>query len=276
MSVDELESSESLVVDAVKVATGLVTAIPIYQDALQPLMKQAGKALEVVGQSVNAALTPLRALIWGIEKIELFVKGALENKLRDVPPERIITPDPAVACPALESLRYVGHNADLSNLYANLLASSMDETTAKTAHPAFVEIIRNLTSDEARVLLQIFKEKTIPMIDVRRMANDDLSGSPFYQMANTLGIDAGCEHHELIGSYLVNIARLGLIEIDRERFLAASEAYDRILNDPKVVNKIAEANEADGKKAEIVKYVARLTQFGHQFSVACVIDRNKA
>ena len=36
--------------------TALTKAVPIYEDAVQPVAKEAGKALETVGKAVNVAL----------------------------------------------------------------------------------------------------------------------------------------------------------------------------------------------------------------------------
>lgn len=162
------DKKEGNIEGTIKAVTGLVKEVPVYQDAVQPLAKEAGKALQTVGKAVNAALLPIRGLVWGIEQIEGFVQTKVAKKLEDVPPENIRTPDPAVAGPALESLRYVGHKESLSELYANLLASSMDAETAKNAHPGFVEIIRNLSADEAKVLTFLYKHRVAPVIDVRR------------------------------------------------------------------------------------------------------------
>jgi len=48
------------VIDA---TTGLVKAIPIYEDAIQPAAKQIGKALETVTKAVNISLAPVSLLI---------------------------------------------------------------------------------------------------------------------------------------------------------------------------------------------------------------------
>ena len=147
---DETSSnSEGKVEGTIKAVTGLVKEVPVYQDAVQPLAKETGKILQTVGRAVNAALMPAIGLVWGIEKIEEFVYTKVAKKLEDTPVDEICSPDLAVAGPALESLRYTGHKESLSELYANLLASAMDLKTAKTAHPGFVEIIRNMSSDEA-------------------------------------------------------------------------------------------------------------------------------
>ena len=152
MTGEESPSAEGNVEGTIKAVTGLVKEVPVYEDAIQPVAKEAGKALQTVGRTVNAALLPVRGLVWGIEKIEEFVQTKVTKKLSNTPVENICPPDPAVAGPALESLRYTGHKESLSELYANLLASAMDKETAKTAHPGFVEIIRNMSADEARLL----------------------------------------------------------------------------------------------------------------------------
>ena len=154
------KESNNHINNTINAVSGLVKEVPIYQDTIQPIAKEAGKALHTVGKVVNVALMPIRGLVWGFEQIEDFIQSKVEKKLEDVPIEEICTPDPSVAGPAIESLRYVGHNESLSELYANLIASAMDSKTAKTAHPSFVDIIKNMSSDEALVLDHLFKLQT--------------------------------------------------------------------------------------------------------------------
>src|SRR5262245_21912314 len=99
--------------DAAEAMKGIVEAVPVYQDAVQPLAKQVGAALETVGRAVNVALAPLRALVWGAEQIEAYIGPALIERLRNVPEERIQTPSPIVAGPALEALRFAGPDPNL-------------------------------------------------------------------------------------------------------------------------------------------------------------------
>lgn len=269
--------NESSTEGTINAVTGLVKEIPIYQDAVQPIAKQTGKTLETVGRTVNAALIPIRGLVWGIEKIEEFVHTKVSKKLEDVPPENICIPDPSVAGPALESLKYTGHKESLSDLYANLLASAMDLSTAKNAHPGFVEIIRNMSSDEAKVLEYILENQAIPIVDIRKVFKNGNGGSvAINELVSTVGFDANCEHKELSGSYLINLERLGLIEIPKDSYLTAENVYDRILNDPPVKAIIEKLNEGDEEyKGDVKKYHARPTVFGKQFGEACVISRDK-
>ena len=228
------EGKESTVEGTIKAVGELVDKVPVYDDAVKPFAQETGKALGTVGKAVNAALMPIRGLVWGMEKIEEFMKFKLSENLKDVPPENIQTPDPSVAGPAIESLRFTGHKESLADMYACLLATSMDKTTAKSAHPGFVEIIRNLSSDEAKILSHMANIKALPIVDIRKEAINRSGGSTVSQFVCSVGHDAGCEHSDLQDSYLKNLERLGLIDVRRDMHLTAEGAYDRILNDPPV------------------------------------------
>jgi hypothetical protein len=96
----------------------------------------------------------------------------------------------------------------------------MDKNTAKTAHPGFVEIIRNLSGDEAKILSFLVKVQAEPIVNIRRESTNGKGEVDVYPCVTTIGHDAGCEHRELTGPYLKNLERLGLIDIPRDKCLA--------------------------------------------------------
>lgn len=277
MNNEESSVPEGNIEGTIKAVTGLVKEVPVYEDTIRPLAKEAGRALQTVGRTVNAALLPVRGLVWGIEKIEEFVQTKVAKKLENTPVENICSPDPAVAGPALESLRYTGHKASLGELYANLLATAMDKETARTAHPGFVEIIRNMSSDEAKLLEYIIKTEVAPVVDIKRTLINGGGEVKVSELVSTLGGDAGCEHVDLTSAYLINLERLGLIEIPRDGHLTKADAYDRIINDPPVKAIIDFLNSVgqDNFRGDFNKYYVRGTVFGKQFNQACVISREK-
>lgn len=270
-----MNENESRAEGVINAVSGLVEKVPVYQDTVQPFAKETGKTLCTVGRTVNAALMPIRGLIWGIEQIEVFVQSKVTKKLENVPPENIQTPDPAVAGPAIESLRFTGHKEELAELYANLLATSMDKNTAKTAHPGFVEIIRNLSGDEAKILSFFTKVQMAPIVDIRKESKTEKGGVTVSQYVTTIGYDAGCEHRDLTGTYLKNLERLGLIDIPRDRHLVADGVYDQILNDPPVKKIEEELNAMEGHEAKFEKYFAAISELGKLFIAACVNSRDK-
>ena len=271
---NDSESKESTVEGTIKAVAELVDKVPVYNDAVQPLARETGKALGTVGQAVNAALMPIRGLVWGMDQIEEFVKSKVSKKLENVPPENIQTPDPSVAGPVIESLRFTGHKESLAEMYANLLATSMDKNTAKSAHPGFVEIIRNLSGDEAKILSHILTIQVLPIVDIRREYDDaGKGGVTVRHLVSTVGHDAGCEHEDLSASYLKNLERLGLIDIHHGMSLTSDGVYDRILNDPPVKEIEATLNKLESQKAAFNKFYADLSQLGLLFINACVTSK---
>lgn len=249
-------------------AVELVKAVPIYQDAVQPLAKEVGKALGTLGQTVNIALSPLRALVWSWETIEEYVKTTVEQKLRErrVPPERIQTPEPDIAVPALEAMRY----SKLREQYAMLLATSMDRDAAKFAHPSFVEILKQLTSDEARILRFLpRKELAEPVLDV---VYDLPQRGRFTILRNAsmLGEDAKCEYPELTPRYIDNLCRLGLTSVPEGRGLFDDWRYDRIRNSSAVRSALENVPENSQSGFEL-RHIG-LTDMGDGFRIACLSD----
>ncbi|NOU47221.1 MAG: DUF4393 domain-containing protein [Bacteroidales bacterium] len=207
--------------------SGLVKAVPVYQDAIQPAAKQIGQTLETVSKTVNIALAPIKALVWGYEKIEDFITNRVSEKLKNIPEENITTPPPQVAGPTIEALRYSGHDPNLRELYANLLATAMDKETIHKAHPGFVEIIKNLTSDEA-TLIQVFKgNNQYPIIDIRADFQDSNKGFiTIYSNYSHLSKIVVIKRTDLIPTYLDNLCRLGILEIPSGVYLTAPNTYE--------------------------------------------------
>ena len=123
-------TEENKIRDMVDAVTGVAKAVPVYQDVVQPAAQEVGKALQTVAKTVHVVLAPVSALVWGYDQIKEFVSTKVAERLKNVPPENLVTPKPNVAGPSLEALRYTGHETSLSDLYANLLATAMDTSTA--------------------------------------------------------------------------------------------------------------------------------------------------
>lgn len=272
---DEVESqskTEGNVEGTINATTGLVKAIPIYQDAIQPAAQEIGKALGTVAKTVNVALAPVSALIWGYDHIKDFVDNKVSEKLQNTPEENIITPPPHVAGPALESLKYTGNIEELRELYANLLASSMDTSTSQMAHPCFVEIIKQLSADEAKLLTAFIIPKEEPIISIRNMREDNTGGRDHFRHFSLLGEQTGVSDYNLIPNYLDNLCRLGIIEIPESYTLLGEDIYKKLEEHPLVIETAKSIDELDGRKSEIEKKTVKVTGLGKQFVNTCVKD----
>lgn len=265
---------ESKVRDVVDAVTGVAKAVPIYQDVVQPAAQEVGKALQTVAKTVHIALAPVSALVWGYDQIKDFVSSRVAERLKNVPPENIVTPKPNVAGPALESLRYTGHEETLSDLYANLLASSMDKATAEGAHPAFVDIIKQFTPDEAKLVGLFLREIPLPLLDVRmeikNPSEENSGGNDVLVNFSQLGKIAGCEYENLTPTYIDNLCRLGLAEIPPLYKYTAKGVYEVLENDIVVLAYKTQIENKPDFEAVFIRKALRITELGKQFARICV------
>jgi hypothetical protein len=262
------------VTEVVKAVGELVDKVPIYQDAIQPAAKEVGKGLKVVAHAVNVALIPVEGLIWGVEQIRDFVRERVEKKLENVPPDEIQQPKPHIAVPAIDALRYTGSEDTLSELYANLLATSMDRATAYRAHPGFVDMIKNMCPDEARIMKWLAVDEACPLVNIKSVSNKDRSYMVTHRYVSLLGVDAGCEHVPLTPNYIDNLERLGLVQIDSMSILHDDEVYKRIEEFPQIKGIIEDLNKTEERKSEVQRIGLQVTDLGKQFIRSCVIDKN--
>lgn len=256
------ETKVSATVDAV---TGLLKAAPVYQDVVQPSAQQVGKGLETVTKAVLIGLAPLKMLVWGYEQIEEYLNKRVSEKLKNVKPENIITPAPQIAGPAVEALRYAGHEGNLRELYANLLATAMDKDTAINAHPGYVEVIKNLTPDEALLLKVFISKPMIPVIDVKAFANDERNFQIVVKNYSNIDKEVNLVNPSLLAEYLDNLRRLGLIEIPFDRSMAEKNTYEPLENNADLDEAKRIVQEELQKKVGFQRKHAALTSFGRLF-----------
>lgn len=262
-----------LVGETAKAVAELAKSVPIYQDAIQPAAKEAGKSLHLVTRAVNAALTPVEGLVWGVEKIRDFVRERVAAKLDNVPPEEVQQPKPHVAVPAIEALRYTGAESDLAELYANLLATSMDKATAYRAHPGFVDMIKNMSPDEARIMKFLATSGSQPLVNVKATQKEGGGFQIVHRHLSLIGIKAQCDHVPLAATYLDNLVRLGLIEIPNMRRIKSDDPYKEIEDFPQVLSILEELRQVETHTIEVEKIKLDLTDLGRQFIRTCVIDK---
>ena len=266
-------NDENKVTQTVKAIEGVAKAVPIYQDALQPAAKQIGKGLETITKAINVVLSPISGLVWGYDHIQEFIESKIAEKLKNVPEDRIQTPSPLVAGPLLESLRYTGHEETLRELYANLLATSIDSKTVKNAHPGFVPILQSMSPDEAKIMRLFTTKINAPLIDVR--GNTKPEGFiTIIRNFSSIGHNAGCAHPELTSNYLDNLIRLGLLEIPPDLRLISDSLYEALQDSPELTGIKQQVEASDDLTLDFDKKKIHLTDLGKQFCAACVTDKN--
>jgi hypothetical protein len=244
---------------------GVKKAAPhLIQTALQPAAEELGKGIVTVARAVNVALSPVEGVVWGFEKIRDYVTDYLQHKFEGIDPAKIVPPNPHVAGPALEALRFTGHQDELRSLFSELLKTSMHSDYAHIAHPAFVQIISQLCSDEAKLVKEFPKKESFPFLCEAIYEDNDIHDmyTNLYPEFKGIAKKAGLSHPELSESYFDNLRRLNLLEV--------RNSPDEELVEKGIGHTIRGYDDSPYYDLERSRYEAvYVTHFGRQFIKAC-------
>lgn len=164
--------------DSIKTATSGVALVGEIIKAAgdSPNVKEAGQNLGqsalTITKTINNALLPLAAVNFAFDKARVYFaekfQQDISRKASTIPPEQIIEPKASIAGPALQGLAFTHEEANLKDMYLSLLATAMDGRVASEAHPAFVEIIKQLNSEEADLIRGVLQSQIpIAIVEVQ-------------------------------------------------------------------------------------------------------------
>jgi len=169
-------------------------------------------------------------------------------------------------------------NEEIRNMYANLLASSMSEKVKNDVHPAFVEIIKQLSPDEARILKFLFNGVgNEPIIHLRLVDKNTHGGVAvirnFTQLFRKVE-NLEQKDYNKVAILLDNLSRQKLIEIHEGSYLTDSKRYEPLEQDG-IVLSFKNQKISDNQKWNIEKTYLDLTYLGKSFCQICIADEIK-
>lgn len=245
----------------------------LAKSALGPAAKEIGHALKSSGKTIgkiaagtiDMALSPASIMVWGWEKIKEKVIESVQEKLEGVPEDELVKPDIHIVGPALMAMSFCAHEDDLREMFANLLAASMKLANKDKVHPSFVETIKQLQPDEAKILRYMgrTRDTQIPVADVI-MSLRGWQNSILYENASQICNLSECELLGNDGVYLENLTHLGLLTRPLGQKLCYKEKYDWVNHH--IYNGFTK--DGCGHKWEYGFF--RLTNYGKRFIETCV------
>ncbi|MBI4290393.1 MAG: DUF4393 domain-containing protein [Betaproteobacteria bacterium] len=246
-----------------------------------PNVKEAGANLGqtalTITKTINNALLPLAAVNFAFDKArkyfaEKFTQD-LSVKASSIPPEQVIEPKASIAGPALQGLAFTHEEPNLKDMYLSLLATAMDGRIAAEAHPAFVEIIKQLTSQEARLLEQVLKsEGQTALAEIRKSTSGQPGWTDLYRHLAPLRdnkTNAPVENPRF-PAMVDNWVRLGLVQVDYQTHLLPTEGksnYDWVEERPEYL-RLRSAHESETVKVTHADGIMGRTALGIQFTRA--------
>ncbi|AFK69769.1 hypothetical protein A210_01175 [Pseudomonas putida SJTE-1] len=267
MEKDDLESAST----ATQVVGELIKAAGDSPEA-----KQAGQNIGRVAVTLTAAidncLLPIAAVNFAFARAKDYFGGLFQKDIAaatsEIPAEALIEPKPSLAGPALQGLAFSHDEPDLKDLYIKLLATSMDGRNAAQAHPAFVEILRQLTAHEAQSLRMIIPFLQMPICRIEAVRQNGGRRNLMNHVLNATDRETGLPHVDPQLPMMVdNWIRLGLVTVDYTHWLHRDEAYSWMEGRPEVQSLRAKLNDEDSKVTP-QKGLLAVTDLGRQFGQA--------
>jgi hypothetical protein len=240
-----------------------------------PEVKAAGKNLGqtalTVTKTINNVLMPLALINYGFEKARVYFSTKFEKdmaeKTADIPPEYLVEPKASIAGPALQGLAFTHEEPDLKEMYLNLLKNAMDGRSSSIAHPAFVEIIRQLSSEEVTVLPVFLKGSGMnTIVEVRSEIPMKDGWMPIRKHLLNLTLNGIPEDMPKIPMMVDNWIRLGLVNVDYKSIANPPSEYDWIQTRPELLE--LRKSLQQGHALTFAKGVIVRTAFGGDFATA--------
>ncbi|MFF7217938.1 DUF4393 domain-containing protein [Mammaliicoccus sciuri] len=159
-------------------------------------------------------------------------KESLNSNVQEIPTENIQEPKISLLGPALDASKFYIDEKVIRDLFSNLIASSMDNRKNNDIHHSFVEIIKQMSSDDAILFEHLSKAPILSAVKYVAMSN---KGTTKVSLSDVVIKDSPLSYKNTEIS-IINLKRIGLIEINIGlNSLTHTDAY-KSFDDPNMID----------------------------------------
>lgn len=197
----------------------------------------------------------------------------VKDAIKDIPDFKKVLPNNRIFMPLVQQLSYSTEEEIIKTKYKNMLRSTMNLDKIEKVHPAFSNILAQLSSDEIKILdsLPLRPLNNIPLLNMRIKINKE-KGVGVLQVKYFSDIGFGiCQFPNNICKYIENLERLKLIEIPYGMYLTDESKYVHLINNQYLdnVRKKISYNKDTSIEFDYDRMIFRLTSFGIDFINCC-------
>lgn len=197
---------------------------------------------------------------------ELFKNSMLEEASK-ISPKDLKEPQLKILGPALEASKYYIEEKELRDMFAKIIASSMDAEKDQVIHTSFVEIIKQLDSLDAIILKDFSNGRSFNLGTIRQ--NTDRG---YWNIISEFYLSDAVTKFSIweISKSISNLKRLGLVETQELLFTDGGNHYDSFKNHPKIKKFITNISGEPNAIYETIISRMDVTPYGNAFLLSCV------
>lgn len=195
------------------------------------------------------------------QNIQAF-KESIAQKIIAIPEESMQEPPLAIVGPAIEASKFFIEEEELREMFANLIGSSMNTIKNMEIHPSFVEIIKQLSVLDAKILFSFGNTASHPVGRIKQILPNG-----YFILVDYFYLHESIKDYHLIelSKSISNLERLGLIKISDEKICEK----DYFLNQGNV-DSFIKPLKVHNQSIDIQCSRLDLTPFGSSFNNTCV------
>ncbi|MEI2395578.1 DUF4393 domain-containing protein [Paenibacillus phytohabitans] len=191
---------------------GLEVMKMVYPDLAQPGLQKVGQALGTVLDLGNTILLPLKLANANASVFFQHHMDKYRKKMEAIPEENIGLVQPTIGLKILDEL-FTVTNEEIAQLFINLLTNASTVDRAKYAHPGFIDVIKNLSHDEAKLINEIYIINDIVYYaELLVFEEGTTMPVPLHFEFNSLSVQLDLTFPENDSLYIDNLEKLGVIE----------------------------------------------------------------
>jgi len=186
----------------------------VVGDLVRPTSKSIGENLGLLVDGVMGWIG-----FWGQKqkiKREQYLaeyKIKISNKIGAIPQENLMEPPISIAGPIVEASKYYYEETHYQEMFSQLLASACDKRCSREIHPAFVEILKQLSPLDAKLLNMFKYHDTYPLCDIQGIDSNEKI-TPFNQSLfdfKDKKNEFSYDDYIYLTASLDNLTRLGIV-----------------------------------------------------------------
>lgn len=240
----------------------------IAEDIIRPTSKSIGDNIGLLVDGVMGWLGYLGEK----QKIKREVylddyKKRIEHKILDIPRENLVEPPIRIIGPAIEASKFFIEEETCREMFAKLIASSCNVSTKNTAHPAFPDIIKQLSVTDGNFLLNYKLHSTLPCVELYKKHADGKITPYIPLLFDFKGSSCTQNEDYRLKETVDNLKRLGLIVLN-QKVIELDYNYDKF-KDYRLYKDIS-SNIKKNSTINMIKYRLELTSFGKGFVECCL------
>lgn len=217
----------------------ITLATKVYDDGLSNPTKTISNGLNMCLEFLGSMVSPtMYEYIQNAEYKKKEIDKKLAKKYESIPKEKRTIPRMNILGPSVELLKYNLDEQYIKDFFINIMTSEMNSDTQSRVLPAYIEIVKQLSQEDAKTLELInrgyTKENTTQFALSTICLNDDESKGTYTIIDKSI-IISHLEDDGNLGFYdasklksivIDNLSRLGLINIHEDKQVPDEDAYN--------------------------------------------------